>query len=109
MGIGKPSARAQAGKNGRWGCRRGHWLERHAGRPHDQADRLLLETAFVGLDDLVEADDVLGRAGERDLDDLAWLARDAVGGTILPSAGRVENGEPIGEARNDLAVDGTGS
>src|ERR1700720_719191 len=69
--------------------------ERHAGRPHHHADGLLLEAGLVGLDDLVEAGNVLDVAGEPDLHDLARLADDLVAGLVPPLAGGIEYGEAV--------------
>src|SRR5262249_2894183 len=79
-------------------------LERHAGRPHDHDHRLLLEAGLVGLDDFVEARNVIDLAGKHDLHDLARLANDLVPSLLPPLACRIEHGEPVREAGHDLTA-----
>ena len=94
---------AQAGKQPLCpGCLAG--LRRHAGRPHDRDDRMLLEAGFVGFGDLVQPRHVLVMARQHDLHDLAPLAQDLVAGPVAPLAAGVVHGEPFGEARHDLSV-----
>src|SRR5258708_12855377 len=68
---------------------------------------MLFEAPLIGLDDLVEPRNVVDLAGEHDLHDLARLASDLVAGLVPPLACGIEHGEPVGEARHDLAIDET--
>src|SRR5260370_5220760 len=70
-------------------------LARDAGSPQHDADGLLPEPGFVGLRDLVQSLDIVGFAGEHDLDQLARLMDDRLAGGVAPLALGAQHGEPL--------------
>src|SRR6516164_3266477 len=100
--IRKRPAAAQAGAraDSAWEAAEARTIRRHA-------DRLLFEARLVGLDDLVEARNVVDSAGKYDLHDLARLANDLVACLVPPLACGIEHGESVREAGHDLAIDET--
>src|SRR6185369_3325616 len=80
-------------------------LKRYAGLPQHDADRLLPEALFVSIGNLIEARHVLGVAGEHDHHHLARLTHDPVAPAVAILAPGIVDGETVGKARRDLAVE----
>src|SRR5258705_4158385 len=80
-------------------------LKRHAGLADNDPNGLLPELALIGLGDLVQPVVVLGTAGHRDHHYGARLTHDPLSVRVAPLAAGLEDGEPVGEARRDLARD----
>ena len=80
-------------------------LERDAGGPHDDADRLLAKRALIGGHDSVEARFIVVVAGQHDLDVLAGLMHDPAAVAIAPLSDRIGHGQAVGEARHHFARD----
>src|SRR5580692_10860147 len=82
-----------------------HALKRHAGRPHDDAYRVLVEFAPIGGDDGIEARVVVFIAGQHDLDVLRRLTHDPAAVAIAPLSDGVDDGQAVGKARYQFAPD----
>src|SRR5208282_4585860 len=92
--------RRDAGRKPRAGRAANLNLERDAGGPHDDADRLLAKRALVGGHDGVEARFIIVVAGQHDLDVLAGLTHDPAAVAIAPLSDRISHGQAVGEARH---------
>src|SRR5882724_8461351 len=89
-----------------WGRTEGQSvLNRHAGLPQHDADRLLSEALLVGVGDLIETRHVLRIPGQHDHHHLARLAHDPVALAVAILATGIVDGETVGKARRDLAIE----
>ena len=80
-------------------------LKRHAGRPHDDTHRVLVECAFISGDDGIEACIVVFIAGHHDLDVLRRLMHDPAAVAVAPLSDGVDDGQAVGKARYQFARD----
>lgn len=76
-------------------------LKRGAGVASDQADRLLVEFEFVGIDHRRQPAREIGAALGRDQQDFGRVAGDVSGPWIAPLALAVKDGEAVGEVRRE--------
>mgnify|MGYP007135525570 CR=1 FL=1 len=78
---------------------RGSALERHAGGPHNNADRVLAKFALVSLHYGIEPRGVIGIPGQHDFDLFGRFAHDRAGCGIAPLPNHIGDGQAVGKAR----------